>query len=197
MGIASAYTFYKIKLLKKTKGFVLSFIFIFFFSLTALYPFLATPSYYGMLKKPVELDGTKWLNQTYPEDKQIIDYLNKNVSDQPVVLEAQGDSYTDYQRISAYTGLPTIAGWWVHEWLWRGSSDVVGIIIPDIVNIYESDDIQLTKKLIKKYNVKYVVVSGLEKEKYLNLNENKFNKIGKNIFKTDNSLGALYQVNFE
>jgi len=48
MGIASAYTFYKIKLLKKTKGFVLSFIFIFFFSLTALYPFLATPSYYGM-----------------------------------------------------------------------------------------------------------------------------------------------------
>jgi len=48
-------------------------------------------------------------------------------------------------EFSAYTGLPTIAGWWVHEWLWRGSSDVVGIIIPDIVNIYESDDIQLTK----------------------------------------------------
>ena len=147
--------------------------------------------------KPVELDGSKWLNLSYSEDKQIIDYLNKNISGQPVVLEAQGDSYTDYQRISAYTGLPTIAGWWVHEWLWRGSSDIVGDIIPDIVNIYESDNIQLTKKLIKKYDVKYVVVSGLEKEKYPNLNKDKFNKIGKIIFKTDNNLGALYQVNFE
>lgn len=197
MGIASAYTFFKIKLLKKTKGFILAFVFIFFFSLTALYPFLAIPSYYGTLKKPVELDGSKWLNLSYSEDKQIIDYLNKNISGQPVVLEAQGDSYTDYQRISAYTGLPTIAGWWVHEWLWRGSSDIVGDIIPDIVNIYESDNIQLTKKLIKKYDVKYVVVSGLEKEKYPNLNKDKFNKIGKIIFKTDNNLGALYQVNFE
>jgi len=111
-----------------------------------------------------------------------------------VVLEAQGDSYTDYDRISAYTGNPTVAGWWVHEWLWRGSPDVVGRRIPDIEALYQSEDIQLTKQLIKKYQIKYVVISEIEHEKYPQLNEEKFNKIGIKIFESNNGLGALYQV---
>ena len=35
------------------------------------------------------------------------------------VLEANGDSYSGYERVSAMTGLPTVLGWYVHEWLWR------------------------------------------------------------------------------
>ncbi|PIS15927.1 hypothetical protein COT62_01025, partial [Candidatus Roizmanbacteria bacterium CG09_land_8_20_14_0_10_41_9] len=131
----------------------------------------------------------------FPEDKDIIDFLNSHVEDQPVILEAQGDSYTDYERISAYTGLPTVAGWWVHEWLWRGSPDVVGKRIPDIVALYESKDLELTKKLIEKYNIRFVVVSKLEKQKYPQLNEEKFSVIGKRIFRSKNNLGALYQLN--
>lgn len=45
-------------------------------------------------------------------------WLNKNVKGQPVVLEACGDSYQNYDnRVSAMTGLPTVLGWYVHEWL--------------------------------------------------------------------------------
>ena len=44
----------------------------------------------------------------------------KTIEGQPVVLEANGDSYSDYERVSAMTGLPTVLGWYVHEWLWRG-----------------------------------------------------------------------------
>jgi len=195
MGAASTYVFFQIKILKnKFIKTALSLIFISLFILISFYPFFSFPSYYGNMDKPVELDGSLWLKNFYPEDKEIIDYLNKNVSDQPVILEAQGDSYTDYERISAYTGLPTVAGWWVHEWLWRGSSNVVGSKIPDVVNLYESDDLALTKNLINKYKIKYVIVSKMEKDKYKNINEQKFMKISRRIFTSSNKIGSIYQV---
>jgi len=67
---------------------------------------------------------------------------------QPVIVEAQGDSYTDYARISANTGLPTILGWTVHEWLWRGDYSVPAARIDDVRAIYE-DGLQTTINLLK------------------------------------------------
>ena len=136
MGVAAAYTFFKIKLLEKKLSRLLASVFVFFFFFVAIYPLFSIPSYYGQLDQAVELDGSEWLSleDSFPEDKEIIDFINLRVKGQPVILEAQGDSYTDFERISAYTGLPTVAGWWVHEWLWRGSSEVVGLRIPDIDN---------------------------------------------------------------
>lgn len=195
MGIASVYSFYRFKLQNLRPKLILKSIFLVLFFLIFLYPFFAFPSYYGKLDRPAELDGAKWLESTYPEDREIIDYLNENTNNQPTILEAQGDSYTDYERISAYTGLPTVAGWWVHEWLWRGSSDVVGKKIPDVINLYESRDIEQTKNLIKKYHIKYIIVSKMEREKYKNINEEKFNQIGNKIFESTNKIGVLYQVN--
>jgi YYY domain-containing protein len=200
MSIASAYVFYRISQWNNKIKYVLKTIYICFFSLVFIYPFLAFPSYYPGLynndtyKKSPQLDGAKWLETSHPQDKEIIDYINTYIKGQPVILEAQGDSYTDHDRISAYTGLPTVSGWWVHEWLWRGNSDVVGKRIPDIVNMYESHDVELTKLLLKKYNVSYVVISKLEREKYPNLYEEKFNEIGVKIFESNNKSGALYQI---
>jgi len=195
MGIASVITFFLIKQSKKTIiNYLLTTIYVFFLFFVVIYPYFSIPSYYGLLNRPTELDGSKWLEQSYPEDKEIIDYLNKNAKEQPVILEAQGDSYTDYERISAMTGLPTVAGWWVHEWLWRGSSDVVGKRIPDVVELYQSKDLNKTKKLIKKYQIKYIVVSRLEKQKYSELYEAKFSKIAKLVLRSSNGLGALYQI---
>jgi len=159
-----------------------------------LYPFYSFPSYYGGLNKVPNLNGIEWLNATYPEDKEIIDYLNKNVPGQVTILEAQGDSYTDFERISANTGLSTVAGWWVHEWLWRGSADVVGKRIPDIVALYESKDVEYTKDLLKKYDISYVVISKMERDKYKNLFEDKFSRIGRKVFTSSNGFGALYKV---
>ncbi len=196
MGIASIVTFYLLKNIKKSAVYnLITIIFIIFLLFPSVYPFFSIPSYYGKLDRKVELDGQVWLKDSYLEDSEIIDYLNRNEKGQPVILEAQGDSYTDYERISAFTGLPTVAGWWVHEWLWRGSSEVVGKRIPEVVVLYESDNVDQTKFLIKKYQIKYVVVSRLERQKYPNLNEKKWSKIGQLIFKSSNGFGALYQVN--
>jgi len=192
MSITSAYTFL---ILKNQSKLFFKLLYLVPLILVLIYPFYSIPSYYGKLDRTSNLDGLAWINNFYPEDREIIEYLNKNIKGQPVILEAQGDSYTNYERISANTGLPTVAGWWVHEWLWRGSADVVGKRIPDVENIYQSENINLVKQLIKKYNIKYIIVSTLEKEKYPNLKEDKFEVIGKKIFETTNLAGAIYQVN--
>ncbi len=197
MMFASTVTLFAIRNFVKSRlaSIILSFTWLFFAFFVTIYPFFSIPSYYGPLDRPPNLRGMDWINGEYPEDFQIINYLNKHVKGQPVILEAQGDSYTDYERISAMTGLPTVAGWWVHEWLWRGSPDVVGKRIPDVETLYESHDIGVTEKLIQKYQIKYVIVSRLERQKYPNLDAEKFPKIGKLIFESSNGLGALYQVN--
>ena len=201
MSIASAFVLYRISTWHSNIKYILKSIYFIFFLCIFIYPFIAFPSYYSALNNDViptpQLDGSKWIESTpnIAQDKEIIDYINTYITGQPVILEAQGDSYTDYERISAYTGTPTIAGWWVHEWLWRGSADVVGKRIPDIQNIYESTNIEQTQELLRKYNVQYVVISKLEKEKYPKLNEAKFDQIGNKIFTTKNGSGALYKVN--
>lgn len=203
MGIASTFALYRIKMLENRFKFLLKAIYFFFFIFVAIYPFLAFPSYYPLLQngssmqKNVHLDGIKWMemNTIVSQDKEIIEYINSNIVGQPIILEAQGDSYTDYERISANTGIPTIAGWWVHEWLWRGDANVVGNRIPEIEAIYQSPDLQVTKALLKKYNVSYVVISQLERDKYKTLNEEKFKQLGSKIFTTNNGFGALYKIN--
>lgn len=191
MSIASVFTLFLIQKYKNRLLFIFySLLFIFIF----IYPFYSIPSYYGQLNRKVELDGSLWLLNEYPEDKEIIDWLNNNVNNQPVILEAQGDSYTDYERISSLTGLPTVAGWWVHEWLWRGSPDFIGKRIPETTALYESRDLNLTKELIRKYNIRFIIVSTLEKQKYQNLNEEKFKKIGRLVFQSSNQKGVIYQV---
>ncbi len=194
MGIASIFTLYRLHhLTQKKLATLLKVVLLLPLFLVFLYPFFSFPSYYGHLNKTPQLDGSSWLT-AHPEDKEIIDYLNLKVTGQPVILEAQGDSYTQYERVSAYTGLPTVAGWWVHEWLWRGSADIVGRRIPDVVAIYESQDVGTTRRLLQKYRVSYVVVSRLEREKYKKLNHAKFDKIGRRVFESTNGFGALYKV---
>ncbi|MBP6993927.1 hypothetical protein KBB12_01670 [Candidatus Woesebacteria bacterium] len=163
-----------------------------------LYMNFAVQSYYGNLTKPVNLDGTAWLKDTHPDIYDIVRYFETNVSGQPVILEAQGDSYTDFDVISSYTGLPTVAGWWVHEWLWRGTSDVVGVRIPDIESIYQSENIDLTRRLLRKYKVEYVVIASNERQKYeaneKKISEEKFTQLGTEVYRSTDGKGVVYKI---
>ena len=164
------------------------------FALVAIYPYFAISSYYGELKNYQGLGGLDYLAELYPSDYRAILWLQKNVSAQPVILEAQGDSYTDFARISANTGLPTVLGWPVHEWLWRGSYDEAGKRIPEVQTLYENPDLTLTKQLISQYNISYVFIGALERQKYPNLNEEKFAQLGKVVFQNgDTKIYQLYR----
>lgn len=162
-------------------------------SLVMIYPYLAIGSYYNNLQTYKTLDGTKYLETQYPQDYAAIQWLNKNVKGQPVVLEAQGDSYTDFERVSSNTGLPTVLGWTVHEWLWRGTYDIPAARINEVKALYESADIEQTKMLLKKYNVKYVFIGAMEYQKHPTLNEDKYKKLGKLVFEKDNT--KIYEIN--
>ena len=161
-------------------------------TIVLIYPWFAIFSYYGNFKSYSGLDGTLYLKDKLPQDYQTINFINKNIKGQIVILEAAGDSYTDYERISANTGNPTVLGWLVHEWLWRGSYDVPAPRIEEVKQIYESKDLAQTKVLLKKYNVSYVYIGGLEREKYQALNEAKFENLGQVVFISGYS--KLYKV---
>ncbi len=180
-------------------GFYICFFFV------GIYPYFAINSYYGGLKTYRGLNGLNWLtiDTKYADDFKAIQWLRSNVicndvteiqcSNHPVIAEASGDSYTDYARVSANTGLPTIVGWPVHEWLWRGSYDEAGRRIPEVQAIYESKDMKLTRDILKKYDVQYIFVGSLEKEKYKNLDMKKLDSLGKVVF--ENGGTKVYKVN--
>jgi len=194
MSVASTYTLFIISRSLRLSKWVRKLFWIIPFFFVGIYMLYAAPSYYGALDKTPQLNGAKWLAKDNADTQEIILYMNSHITGQPVILEAQGDSYTDFNHVSAYTGLPTVAGWWVHEWLWRGSADTVGKRIPDVNTLYESADIAKTKELIQKYDISYVVVSSLERQKYKELQEAKFSQLGKKIFESTNGFGALYQL---
>ena len=195
LSLCSAYIVTKIISSIKTKKILIPFsiISILLLAFVLIYPVFAINSYYQDLKIYQGLNGINYLSSLYPGDYNLINWINQNIKGQPVILEANGDSYTDYARISANTGLPTVIGWPVHEWLWRGTYDIVAPRITDVQTLYTTPEINVAKNLIKKYNISYVVVSTLERQKYPNINEQTFMKLGKLIYQ--NSGTKLYKIN--
>jgi uncharacterized membrane protein len=174
-------------LFKKLKKVIFLGFFSLLFASLLIYPFLAVRSYYGNLKKAQGLSGETWVGEFYPETYQIILWLRENTSGQPVILEAPGNSYTDSNLISSYTGLPTVSGWFVHEWLWRGSAKEPQERVDDITKIYTTTDISLAKNLLNKYQVRYVIVGNFERERFPELEEAKFLKLGRLVFSVGSS----------
>jgi YYY domain-containing protein len=132
------------------------------------------------------LDGTTYLKSLYPDDYQVIQWLNNNVKDQPVTLEANGDSYTDYERISSNTGLPTIMGWPTHQWFWRGGkyASESDERTKDVATVYESADLAATQTVLQKYQVKYIILGKMERDKFPALNESKLLSLGSVVFES-------------
>ena len=98
-----------------------------------------------------------------------------------VILEAVGGSYTGYARISTNSGLPTVLGWPGHESQWRGGYEEMGSRQGDVEIIYTSNDWEETRTLLEKYNVRYVIVGGLERATY-RVNEQKLLRYLKPVF---------------
>lgn len=162
-------------------------------ALVSIYPYFSINSYFGNLNIYYGINGTNYLKPLYANDYEAILWINNNIQGQPIILEAQGDSYSDYARVSTNTGLPTVLGWTVHEWLWRGTYDVPAPRIAEVAKLYESPDLDETKKLLNKYNISLVFIGDLEKQKYSNLNEEKFKLLGKIIFQKGNT--KIFKIN--
>lgn len=196
--ILMAYMFVRMWLLKKQhiiKG-IMVFCLVCFLG-TCCYIVNAVTSWFGDVQNPEQykgLDATAFLENSFQRDAEAIRWLNANVKGNPVILEAQGDSYSDYERVSAMTGLPTLVGWYVHEWLWRNDLEDLNYRISVLDTIYTSDDENMVRDLLEDYNVEYIYVGYLERDKY-QVNEELLNSLGKRVYQSDT--GYTYIIKLE
>lgn len=114
------------------------------------------------------LDATAFLKNENADDAEMIDYINENIPGQPVIAEMSGLSYTYFNRISAFTGCPTVIGWQTHEWLWRSSGNVempkeVSERQAAIRTLYSSQDVNEILEIIKKYKIDYIYYGECER----------------------------------
>lgn len=129
------------------------------------YPLAATYTKANFFSAAPTLDGLAHIARYHPDEYAAIQWLNAHVKGTPVILEAVGGQYSDYARISAFTGLPTVLGWPGHEGQWRGNYMEPGRREPEVDIIYRTMDKKTALNLLQKYNVSYVVVGRMEREK--------------------------------
>ncbi|UCH86425.1 MAG: hypothetical protein JSU97_07825, partial [Dehalococcoidia bacterium] len=138
------------------------------------------------------MDGLIHVQVHHPDEYDAIFWLNDNVSGTPIILEATGDGYTDYARISSRTGLPTVLGWSHHELTWRGSDEPFKGRQEDVAQAYTSTSPREAKDILEKYDVEYVYVGYLEKEAYGEAGLAKFSTFMDVAYRNDNVI--IYRI---
>ena len=111
------------------------------------------------------LDGLAFLQQSAPGEYAAIRWLR---DDAPWgrMVEAVGDDYSEFARISSSTGLPTVLGWKGHELQWRNSSAPFEGREDDVRAIYSSGDPLEVRRLLEAYGVRYVYLGSRERRTY-------------------------------
>jgi uncharacterized membrane protein len=131
-----------------------------------LYPLGASINRTGGFAGPPTLDGMAFVARDRPEEYAAIQWLNEEVSGNPVIVEAVRGSFAyEYARVSSRTGLPTVMGWTGHEGQWHGLYEEIGERERDVEALYGGGT-QDALRVIDKYDVTYVYVGYLERIEY-------------------------------
>lgn len=124
-----------------------------------------------------------------------IEWIKKNLPQGSIILEASGDSYSNYSKISAFTGYPTVIGWVGHQRQWRPFQlEEISNREKDVENIYLSNNIDRVKQLIYKYNIRYIYLGIQENNKYGkdSISNNTFRSFGKRIYQSDQEVNGTH-----
>ena len=128
---------------------------------------------------PPTLDGLEYLQHanhylrysgegiTTTNDYHIVRWLQENVDGTPVIMEGReaASEYTYTSRISINTGLPSVLGWNYHQRQQRTLSPLSEFVSQREQNIkfaYNSPNIPETVKILRHYDVRYLIVSDAE-----------------------------------
>jgi len=131
----------------------------------------------------------------YLEDNEYksIMFLISEADSSQVLLEAVGEWF-DMGLISRSTGIPNIINWPGHQLQWRNDSNEIFQRQNHVKEIYQTQDINLTKNLISKYNVKYIYVGDRERKKYGESGLKKFDLFLEIIFQEGEII--IYKFNY-
>ncbi len=154
------------------------------------------------IQRTNSLDGLNYLQSYDPGDYTAIRWLNSHIQGSPVIVEAfgqQGGDYSDYGRISTFTGLPTLMGWAGHEYQWRvnwlnDSYNAADFYRrgADISAIYTNTNPETVLSLMKRYDARYLYVGSLEKTTYPQANLNRFSGFMQTVYSANGV--TIYRV---
>jgi len=99
-------------------------------------------------------------------DAAAIDWLRQRPGSSLVLLEATGDPYSEFARISTHTGIPTVLGWGNHESLWRENDKEIEVRANAIKTFFGTQDASTAYAILLKYHVTHVVIGELESRTY-------------------------------
>jgi YYY domain-containing protein len=134
-------------------------------------------------------------------EQDAVVWLRTYVSPNAVVLEAVGTSYDGTGigagGISGATGLQTVLGWPGHEEQWRlGAPSILSEIDTrrtDVETIYTSQNPEKVQSLLKKYNIRYVVVGDSERQAYPGLNMHVLDSLMNRVFVSTGSKMIIFE----
>jgi uncharacterized membrane protein len=199
LAIASAFGLYFLSTMKLPSGSILQLamrgwwgLIGVFFIASLYYPVEAAFTKSGQFAGDPTLDGLAHIARSSPGEYAAIRWLQDNGKEGEGVLEAVGDSWTSYGRISSSTGLPTVLGWPWHEHQWRGSREPFEGREEDVSAIYVTQDTLEATRLLAKYDIQYVVVGQREKATYGDVGLAKFVLLADEAFSQDGV--TMYRV---
>ena len=146
---------------------------------SAYYPLAAAATKGDPQGRDPTLDGLAHLPS---DERAAIEFIRSDAGRDSAVLEAFGDDYTPFGRISSSTGLPTVLGWAGHEVQWRGSHEPLSGRREDIEAIYTTNDVEQARRLLDKYGVDYVYVGDRERQAYGEAGLGKFDEFMDAVF---------------
>jgi uncharacterized membrane protein len=181
LSLAAAYgTIVLLRNLRGAANAVFSVLFVLVMMVGLIYPSLSLFSKTNDFNPPsgYTLDDFDRVQRENPDEAAAINWLRS--APDGVVAEAVGGAYSNYARVSIYTGLPTVLGWGNHEGQWRDQA-LQGTRTEDIQMLYVTNDWPTTQAIIDRYNIRYIFVGNLERSTY-QVNEEKFNRFLKPVF---------------
>lgn len=100
-------------------------------------------------------------------DYRAILWTRDHVVGSPIIMEGVTPVYGWGNRFAVYTGLPAVIGWDVHQGQQRlAYSDQVTQRRADVDSFYNTHDTRLALQILRRYDVRYVFVGGLERRYY-------------------------------
>jgi YYY domain-containing protein len=151
-----------------------------------VYPVTATLARTNGFDNPQTLDGLAFARRSDPSEYEAVRWLNQNVEGSPVILEAVRAPYDEAGgNISVRTGLPTVLQWYLHEKGYRGSDKPMEGREADVAQAYTTTSVDEARAILDKYDVEYVYVGPLERERYGEAGLAKFGQFMKLAFEND------------
>lgn len=153
--------------------------FVLLLAIGLIYPVMATPVRVNDQFNPDNsgIDGTNFMadavyfDRSDPlvlgHDLKATRWLEGNVEGSPVIVEGLSELYRWGNRVSVYTGLPTVIGWDWHQRQQR--PEFAGEVTRrrfEVNGFYSTSDMPDAIELLRKYDVKYVYIGEMERNYY-------------------------------